>query len=225
MPAVSLIGTQQSFQVGKIICVGRNYAEHAKEMKADLPTAPVLFLKPPSAIIHEGDHIIIPPISREIHHEVEMTVLLGKGGKHIPQKKALTHVAGFGVGLDMTLRDVQSEAKKKGLPWTLAKGFDTSAPLSGFVPAGSVQDPHNLNIELSVNGAARQKGNTGDFIFQLDQLISYISMYFTLEEGDVIFTGTPEGVARVRPGDVLEARLSGPGGSTLASLKVDLREP
>ncbi len=224
MPAVSLIGGQRSFQVAKIICVGRNYAGHAKEMKADLPTTPVLFLKPPSAIIHDGGHIVIPPISQEMHHEVEMTVLLGKGGKHIPREKALTHIAGFGVGLDMTLRDVQSEAKKKGLPWTLAKGFDTSAPLSGFAPAASVRDPHNLNIELSVNGGARQKGNTGEFIFRLDQLISYISTFFTLEEGDIIFTGTPEGVAQVLPGDVLEARLSDLGGSTLASLTVDLRE-
>ncbi|MBI2619459.1 MAG: fumarylacetoacetate hydrolase family protein [Ignavibacteriales bacterium] len=224
MPIVSLRGTQKPFTVSKIICVGRNYAEHAKEMKVDLPTVPVLFLKPPSAIIREGEDIIIPPISREVHHEVEMTVLLGQGGKNIPAETALEHVAGFGVGLDMTLRDVQTEAKKKGLPWTLAKGFDTSAPLSEFAPAGSVADPHSLQIQLAVNGAVRQKGNTADFIFRLDRLLSLISTYFTLEAGDVIFTGTPEGVAQVAAGDTLEARLLDSRGSTLASIRVGVRE-
>lgn len=220
MPSVTLRGTPSPVPVSKIICVGRNYAAHAKEMKAEIPEQPVLFLKPPSAILHDGGTIVIPKISRDLHHEVEMTVLIGRGGKNIDEHSALSHVAGYGVGLDMTLRDVQSEAKKKGLPWTLAKGFDTSAPLSEFVPAAEISDPHALEVELRVNGAVRQRGNTSSFIFRLERLISLISTHFTLEKGDVIFTGTPEGVAQTVPGDTLEATLRTPGGTPLSSLTV-----
>ena len=138
---VHLIGTSEPLEVRKIFCIGRNYAEHAKEMNADIPEAPVFFLKPSTAIIRDGGSIHRPPISNELHHEVEMTVLIGRGGKNILRGNALNHVAGYGIGLDMTLRDVQSDAKKKGLPWTLAKGFDTSAPVSDFVPAGEISDP------------------------------------------------------------------------------------
>jgi 5-carboxymethyl-2-hydroxymuconate isomerase len=187
-------------------------------MKAEVPTTPVLFLKPPTAVIHNHGQVIIPPISKELHHEVEMTVLIGKGGTNISRDRAMEHIAGYGVGLDMTLRDVQSEAKKKGLPWSVAKGFDTSAPLSDFVPAASVADPHRLTVDLTVNGATRQKGSTGDFIFKLDQLLSLISQVFTLESGDVIFTGTPEGVAQAVAGDTLLARLLDPSGKALASI-------
>lgn len=220
MSSVTLRGTPSPVPVSKIICVGRNYAAHAKEMKAEIPEQPVLFLKPPSAILHDGGTIVIPKISRDLHHEVEMTVLIGRGGKNIDEHSALSHVAGYGVGLDMTLRDVQSEAKKKGLPWTLAKGFDTSAPLSEFVPAAAIADPHALEVELRVNGAVRQRGNTSSFIFRLERLISLISTHFTLEKGDVIFTGTPEGVAQAVPGDTLEATLRTPGGTPLSSLTV-----
>ncbi|MEP0821263.1 MAG: fumarylacetoacetate hydrolase family protein [Ignavibacterium sp.] len=220
MSSVTLRGTPSPVPVSKIICVGRNYAAHAKEMKAEIPEQPVLFLKPPSAILHDGGTIVIPKISRDLHHEVEMTVLIGRGGKNIDEHSALSHVAGYGVGLDMTLRDVQSEAKKKGLPWTLAKGFDTSAPLSEFVPAAAIADPHALEVELRVNGAVRQRGNTSSFIFRLERLISLISTHFTLEKGDVIFTGTPEGVAQAVPGDTLEATLRTPGGTPLSLLTV-----
>lgn len=220
MSSVTLRGTPSPVPVSKIICVGRNYAAHAKEMKAEIPEQPVLFLKPPSAILHDGGTIVIPKISRDLHHEVEMTVLIGRGGKNIDEHSALSHVAGYGVGLDMTLRDVQSEAKKKGLPWTLAKGFDTSAPLSEFVPAAEISDPHALEVELRVNGAVRQRGNTSSFIFRLERLISLISTHFTLEKGDVIFTGTPEGVAQTVPGDTLEATLRTPGGTPLSSMTV-----
>lgn len=220
MSSVTLRGTPSPVPVSKIICVGRNYAAHAKEMKAEIPEQPVLFLKPPSAILHDGGTIVIPKISRDLHHEVEMTVLIGRGGKNIDEHSALSHVAGYGVGLDMTLRDVQSEAKKKGLPWTLAKGFDTSAPLSEFVPAAEISDPHALEVELRVNGAVRQRGNTSSFIFRLERLISLISTHFTLEKGDVIFTGTPEGVAQAVPGDTLEATLRTPGGTPLSLLTV-----
>ena len=191
-------------------------------MNADLPSSPVLFLKPATAVVPTGGTVFLPDISTDMHHEVELTVLIGKGGKGIPPQEALDHVAGYGVGLDMTLRDVQSEAKKKGLPWTLAKGFDTSAPLSAFVPADRIIDPERLGIRLSCNGTSRQSGWMRDFIFRLDDLIAYISRLITLERGDVLFTGTPEGVARVEPHDTLSAELVDEGGSVLTSLSVTI---
>jgi 5-carboxymethyl-2-hydroxymuconate isomerase len=223
MAKAILKGSQEAIEVQKIFCIGRNYTDHAKEMNADVPEAPVFFLKPATAIIGSGEMIRIPPISDDVHHEVEMTVLLGRGGKDIPKSSALSHVAGYGVGLDMTLRDVQSEAKKKGLPWTLSKGFDTSAPLSGFVPADQISNPHNLKLKLDVNGVTRQQSNTRHVIFTIDELIAYVSRFFTFERGDVIFTGTPEGVARVATGDRLEATLSTPDSAVLASLNVSVQ--
>jgi 2-keto-4-pentenoate hydratase/2-oxohepta-3-ene-1,7-dioic acid hydratase in catechol pathway len=223
MTQARIVGSTTHLEVRKIFCIGRNYADHAREMKADIPEAPVFFLKPSTAIIGEGDLIRIPSISKELHHEVEMTVLLGRGGKNILRGNALNLVAGYGIGLDMTLRDVQSEAKKKGLPWTLAKGFDTSAPLSEFVPAQQVSNPHDLDLQLAVNGVTRQQSNTKNFIFKIDELISYISQFFTFEPGDIIFTGTPEGVAPAASGDRLEARLSTPGHTVLASLRVSVQ--
>ena len=220
MAEARLTGSNDRLEVRKIFCIGRNYATHAAEMKADIPEAPVFFLKPPTAIIGEGGVIRIPSISKELHHEVEMTVLLGRGGKDISRGNAFNLVAGYGIGLDMTLRDVQSEAKKKGLPWTLAKGFDTSAPLSSFVPADQVADPHNLDLRLDVNGVTRQHSNTKNFLFKIDELIAYISQFFTFERGDIIFTGTPEGVAPAAPGDRLTAQLSSPDNVVLASLNV-----
>ena len=223
MTEAHLIGSNEIFEVRKIFCIGRNYAEHAKEMKADIPEAPIFFLKPRTAIIGDGGVIRIPSISKELHHEVEMTVLLGRGGKDISRGNAFNFVAGYGIGLDMTLRDVQSEAKKKGMPWTLAKGFDTSAPLSAFVPADQITDPHDLDLKLDVNGVTRQKSNTKNFIFKIDELIAYISQFFTFERGDIIFTGTPEGVASTASGDRLEAQLSSPEHTVLASLKVSVQ--
>ncbi|MEK6565974.1 MAG: fumarylacetoacetate hydrolase family protein [Bacteroidota bacterium] len=222
MHTVSIQGSPEKIPVGKIVCVGRNYAEHAKEMKSDIPESPVIFLKPSTAIIANGGRVLIPSISKDVHHEVEMTVLIGEGGKNIPRDRALKHVAGYGIGLDMTLRDVQAEAKKKSLPWTLSKGFDTSAPLSEFVPASSIEDPHNLNVALSVNGSVRQQSNTRHFIFKVDHLIAFISQVISLERGDVLYTGTPEGVAQVVSGDKLEARLTNPEGNVLAVLSVSV---
>lgn len=220
---VHLIGTSEPLEVRKIFCIGRNYAEHAKEMNADIPEAPVFFLKPSTAIIRDGGSIHRPPISNELHHEVEMTVLIGRGGKNILRGNALNHVAGYGIGLDMTSRDVQSDAKKKGLPWTLAKGFDTSAPVSDFVPAGEISDPRNLEVKLDVNGITRQHSNTGNFIFNIEELIAYISQFFTFERGDILFTGTPEGVAPAASGDRLEAQLLAPTHTVLASLRVSVQ--
>ncbi len=223
MAAASLIGSGEILEVRKIFCIGRNYADHAKEMSTPVPESPVFFLKPATAVVPNGGVVSRPAISDDLHHEVEMTVLIGRGGKNISKGNALNHVAGYGIGLDMTLRDIQSEAKKKGLPWTLAKGFDTSAPMSDFVPADQVANPHDLGLRLDVNNISRQQSNTSNFIFKLDELIAYISQFFTLERGDVIFTGTPEGVAPVRSGDVLEARLLSTSNTVLASLKVSVQ--
>lgn len=197
--------------VGKILCLGRNYAAHAKEMKAETPEAPVIFLKPSTAILHDGGTIVIPSISKEVHYEVEMVVAIGRGGKHIARALALDYVSGYAVGLDMTLRDVQAEAKKKGLPWSVAKGFDTSAPISTFVEKEKIRDAHNLDISLKVNGKLRQQSNTRNMIFRIEEMIAYISSIFTLEPGDLIFTGTPEGVGEVVSGNRLEAELESVG--------------
>jgi 5-carboxymethyl-2-hydroxymuconate isomerase len=170
---------------------------------------PVVFLKPGTAVIGNGEPIVIPSISTEAHHEVELVVAIGKSGKRIARANAYAHVAGYGVGLDMTLRDIQNQAKKEGLPWAVAKGFDTSAPVSEIIPAGEIGNPHALTMSCSVNGSPRQKGSTGDMITSIDAIIEYISSIFTIEEGDLIFTGTPEGVGPVRDGDTVEAELLG----------------
>lgn len=216
MTEIQFAATGSPMRAGKIVCLGRNYIEHAKEMKADVPTTPVLFLKPASALIPDGGTILIPSISNDVHHEVEMVVLIGTGGTSIPEATALQHVAGYAVGLDMTLRDVQAEAKKKGLPWTVAKGFDTSAPISRFVRPDAVPDPHNLDIRLSVNGQLRQQSNTSNMIFRVEQMIMHISSIMTLEPGDLIYTGTPEGVGPVQPGDTLTAELQHVGSLTVS---------
>jgi acylpyruvate hydrolase len=223
MNVVTLHGSQESLTVGKIVCIGQNYAEHAKEMNFEVPKSPVFFLKPSTAIIRDGDSVILPSLSSDVHHEVELTVLIGEGGKRIPRESALNHVAGYGVGLDMTMRDVQLEAKKKGLPWTLAKGFDTSAPLSEFMPAEDIGNPALLSIQLKINGTVRQSSGTGSLIFPVDVLLEYISGFITLERGDVIYTGTPQGVSRVARGDKLEAELFGKDGKLLTSLIVDVQ--
>jgi 5-carboxymethyl-2-hydroxymuconate isomerase len=199
--------SKRRVRVGKIVCLGRNYQEHAREMNEELPERPVLFLKPASSIIHNGESVNIPPFSSNVHHEVEMVVLIGKWAKDVASAKASEFIGGYGVGLDMTLRDVQSEAKQKGLPWAVAKGFDTSAPVSEFVRPQEVPDPQDLPLSLRVNGKIRQNSNTRHMIFPVTKLISYISSIFTLEPGDLIFTGTPEGVDRTVEGDHLLAEL------------------
>jgi 5-carboxymethyl-2-hydroxymuconate isomerase len=223
MKSVILRGEDKFYTVGKIICLGQNYAEHAKEMKFEVPASPVFFFKPPSAIIYGGGQIILPEISHDVHHEVEMTILIGEKGYNIHRSAALKHVAGYGIGLDMTMRDIQNEAKKKGLPWALAKGFDTSAPVSEFIPAETVGDPGALNVQLFINGKLRQSSSTGKFVFPVDKVIAYISQFITLEPGDIIFTGTPEGVSRVEHGDTLEASLLDSSKNTLVSLSVSVQ--
>lgn len=199
----------QVFRPGKLLCIGRNYAAHAAELGNAVPKQPMIFLKPASSLIPSGDSVVIPTSSNDVHHEVELVCLIGKRGKNILQEDALSHIAGFAVGLDMTARDIQQKAKEKGHPWSVAKGFDTFAPLGAFVPSVRVPDPQSLDVHLEVNGEVRQHGHTSDMIFPVAQLISYCSSIFTLMPGDLLFTGTPEGVAAVKPGDTMKARISG----------------
>jgi 5-carboxymethyl-2-hydroxymuconate isomerase len=199
--------------IGKILCIGRNYSDHIKELGNATPDAPVVFIKPASSVIGEGEAIVIPPYSNECHYEAELALLIGRKGKDIPVGRAIEHVAGYGVGIDLTLRDVQDVQKKKGLPWEIAKGFDTACPLSAFVEASGVADPQNLQIRLTVNDKIRQDGNTSMMIHRIPAIISHMSGCFTLEPGDVILTGTPAGVGRIVPGDRLVAEI--PGVATL----------
>jgi len=192
----------------KVICIGRNYVAHIKELQNEVPNAPVVFLKPPSALIETGGQIVIPPASSDVHHEVELVVEIGTECKNVAESEALSVVRSFAVGLDMTARDLQSLAKSKGLPWSVAKGFDTFAPLGPLVPAAGI-DPANLDIRLEINGEVRQQGNTSLMIFPLPTLISYLSTVFTLVPGDLIYTGTPEGVGPIHSGDKLVATVSG----------------
>ena len=215
MTTRKLIGTNQQFTLGKIVCLARNYAEHAKELGNETPAAPVLFMKPASSVIGDGEAVRIPPYSQECHYEVELAVLIGKECRGVSADTALEYVAGYGVGIDMTLRDVQNQLKSKGLPWEIAKGFDTACPLSDFVPAGAVPDPHNLNLKLAVNGEGRQNGTSSDMVNRIPQIIAHISAIFTLEPGDVILTGTPAGVGQVRAGDVMTAEISSVGRLTI----------
>ena len=194
---------------GKLLCIGRNYAAHAAEMKSAVPSKPMVFLKPSTALIPSGGSIIIPDASKDVHHEVELVVAIGADGRNIAPEDALGHVAAYAVGLDMTARDIQAAAKEKGHPWSVAKGFDTFAPIGVFVPASSISDPQALDIKLEINGIVRQEGNTSDMIFPIADLIAYCSTIFSLEAGDLIYTGTPEGVGPVAVGDSLVATLEG----------------
>jgi len=192
----------------KIVCVGKNYGLHAKEMGSAVPTKPIIFLKPATAYVTEGNPIIVPTDCKELHHEVELGVIIGRKGVRIPESEALDYIGGYTVSLDMTARDWQSQAKQNGDPWALSKGFDTSCPVGQFLPKESISDPNSLQLWCKVNGDLRQNGNTKDMVFKIPYLISYISQFFTLETGDLILTGTPEGVGAVKPGDTIEAGLS-----------------
>lgn len=209
MKTVSIPATGNEYIIGKIICIGRNYVDHIKELGNETPAAPVVFMKPSTAVIYNGEQIRIPAYSQECHYEAELAVLIGADAKDIPESEALSYVAGYGVAIDMTLRDVQDNLKKKGLPWEIAKGFDSSCPLSDFAPAAAVADPQALTIRLTQNGIERQNGSTGLMINSVAKLISYLSTIYTLEEGDVILTGTPAGVGKTVSGDRLEAEVSG----------------
>ncbi|MBF9252635.1 fumarylacetoacetate hydrolase family protein [Pontibacter sp. 172403-2] len=188
----------------KILAIGRNYAEHIAELKNEVPDEPVIFLKPDTAILRHNEPFYYPDYTQDIHHEVELTLRISREGKDIDKKFAHKYYDALGLGIDFTARDLQSKAKAKGLPWALAKGFNGSAPISEFLPLDQFPDLHNINFRLDVNGDTRQKGNSGMMLNTFDDIIAYISRFITLKTGDIIFTGTPEGVGPVKIGDRLE---------------------
>ena len=193
----------------KIICIGRNYADHISELNNERPTEPVIFLKPDSSILPNKNPFVIPAFSNDIHHEVEILVKICKVGKHIDAKFAHKYYEEIGLGIDFTARDVQSNLKEKGLPWEKAKAFDHSAVIGNFTSKKNYTSLENINFELKSNGITVQQGNTSLMLWKIDELISYVSQYFTLKIGDIIFTGTPKGVAKVSEGDVLEGFIEG----------------
>jgi len=198
---------QNKISIGKIICLARTYKKHAEEMSSNLPKRPIVFLKPRSSIIFSGDYIIYPYQSNCLHHEVELGVIIGKNGKYISEKLSWNHIAGYCIGLDITARDLQEQAKKQGLPWTISKSFDTFAPISHVIEKNQIRNPHNVNLELSVNGEIRQKESTSEMIWKIPELISFISSIMMLERGDMILTGTPRGVNEIFRGDVIDATM------------------
>lgn len=192
----------------KIICIGRNYAEHAKEMNSAVPTEPVFFMKPDTALLKEGD-FYIPDFTKDLHHEIELVLKICKVGKHIEEQFAHKYYDEIGLGIDFTARDIQAKCKEKGLPWEKAKAFDNSAPLGKMVKKESLGDLNSIQFELKINGETRQIGNSKDLIFSFDKVISYVSKFVTLKQGDLIYTGTPEGVGPVKMGDKLEGFVNG----------------
>ena len=207
----------EKVSIGKIICLARTYQKHAQEMNTSVTDDPLLFLKPESSVIFNNESIIIPKMSSCLHHEVELGVVIGKKGKHITQNSAMSHVLGYVIALDITARDIQSVAKKNGWPWSIAKGFDTFAPISDVVLKKEISNP--LDLELKVNGVIKQRSNTKFMIFSIERIIEFISEVMTLKRGDLILTGTPEGVGEIVEGDVIEANLG-----TICSLKVDVKK-
>jgi len=208
VPQIFTVELVSETRPSKIVCIGRNYVAHIRELQNEVPDSPVVFLKPPSSIISSGGQIVIPPASNDVHHEVELVVEIGVQCRNVPVEDAMSVVRAYAVGLDLTARDLQSTAKKKGLPWTVAKGFDTFAPLGPLAPAAGI-DPGNLDIRLEINGTLRQEGNTSLMIFPLPALIAYVSSVFTLMPGDLLYTGTPEGVGPIARGDRLVGAITG----------------
>jgi 2-keto-4-pentenoate hydratase/2-oxohepta-3-ene-1,7-dioic acid hydratase in catechol pathway len=193
----------------KIICIGRNYTKHIEELQNEKPQEPVVFLKPDSAIVLKQHPFVIPDFTDDIHHEIEIIVRINKVGKHIDAKFAHKYYDEISVGIDFTARSVQDKLKDKGLPWEKAKAFDGSAVVGDFLPKTQFGSLENLTFELTNNGKSVQLGNTSHMLWKIDELIAYVSQFFTLKIGDILFTGTPEGVAAVQPNDVLEGFLEG----------------
>ena len=191
----------------KIICIGRNYIDHAKELNNPVPEHPVFFMKPETALLLKNRPFYYPDFSSAIHYEVELVIKIQRNGKHIPKRFARKYYHEVALGIDFTARDLQAEAKKKGLPWEIAKAFDGAAPLSPFVPLDSLQNKENIAFTLRKNGAIVQQGYSADMIFSIPQIIAYVSRFVSLKMGDIIFTGTPAGVGEIAIGDTLEAYL------------------
>jgi 2-keto-4-pentenoate hydratase/2-oxohepta-3-ene-1,7-dioic acid hydratase in catechol pathway len=191
----------------KIICIGRNYADHAKELNNAIPDEPVIFMKPDTALLPEGKPFFIPEFTKDVHHELELVVRINRVGKYIEPEFAHKYYAEIGLGIDFTARDIQLDCKSKGLPWEKAKAFDGSAPIGSFVNKEEV-DLTNATLKLEKNGEVVQEGNTKDMLFPIDEIIAQVSKYVTLKVGDLIYTGTPAGVSPVKPGDELVGYLN-----------------
>ena len=210
--ALPVDGTDAAFPVLRVFCVGRNYADHAVEMGHDPDREPpFFFMKPAVAVVPGGGALPFPVATDDLHHEVELVVALASGGADVPEEDALDHVFGYGVGLDMTRRDLQSKAKEMGRPWDMGKGFDQSAPMSALRPVGVVGHPSAGAVRLRVNGEVRQEGDLAQQIWKVPETIAYLSTLVELRPGDLIMTGTPAGVGRVVRGDVLEGEIEGVG--------------
>ena len=191
----------------KIICIGRNYTQHIEELQNERPEEPIVFLKPDSAVLLKQHPFVIPQFSNDIHHEIELIVRINKVGKYIEQKFAHKYYDEISVGLDFTARDLQEKLKDKGLPWEKSKSFDGSAVIGDFMSKKIFSSLESINFELTNNGKTVQRGNSSLMLFKIDEIIAHVSQYFTLKIGDIIFTGTPDGVAAVKPNDVLEGFL------------------
>jgi fumarylpyruvate hydrolase len=212
IPSVPVAGSDQRFPVGRIYCVGRNYAEHAKEMGGNPDREPpFFFMKAANSVVENGATLDYPVGTKDLHHEIEMVVAIAKGGKNIPVEKALEHVWGYAVGIDMTRRDLQGEAKKTGRPWEMGKSFDQSAPITPIKPASQIGHPSKGAITLKVNGQVKQQGDIAQMIWNVSEQINYLSSLVTLQPGDLIFSGTPAGVGPVQRGDKLEGHVDGVG--------------
>jgi fumarylpyruvate hydrolase len=209
-PSVEVSGTDARFPVHRIYCVGRNYAKHAREMGMDPDREPPFFFaKPADALVANGTPVPYPPRTANLHHEIELVVAIGTGGRDIPLANALAHVYGYAVGLDLTRRDLQAAARDQGRPWDVAKGFDHSAPVSAIRPAAEMGHPEQGAIWLDVNGETRQRANLSEMIWSVPEIVAELSTYFELRPGDLVFTGTPEGVGPVRRGDSLVGGIDG----------------
>jgi fumarylpyruvate hydrolase len=207
-----VVGSQEVFAVRRIYCVGRNYVDHIREMKeADERDPPFFFQKPADALVQNGAAIAYPMLTDDFHHEIELVVALGSGGRAVPVESANRLILGYAVGLDMTRRDRQREAGKRGLPWEIGKSFDESAPCGAIHPVSTVGHPDKGAITLSVNGMERQRGDLSQLIWNVSEIVSNLSHHYALKAGDLIFTGTPAGVGPVKPGDCLEGAIAGLG--------------
>ena len=215
-PSLPVAGRAERFPVGRIYCVGRNYADHAREMGHDPDREPpFFFMKAADSIVQDNAVLAYPVGSRDVHHEIELVVVIGKGGRNITVDKALEHVWGYGIGLDMTRRDIQGEAKKMGRPWEMGKSFDESAPVSALRAASEIGHPARGAITLRVNGVLRQQGDLAMQVWNVPEQIAYLSSLITLQPGDLIFSGTPAGVGPIQPGDKLEGHIDGVGDLTV----------
>lgn len=221
---LNIQGLGERIQVNNIYCIGKNYLDHIKEFaNPEVPKTPVVFCKPNTALLNYGETVSIPeingkPMSENMQNEVEIVIVIGKDGYKIPETEAEEHILGYAIGMDLTLRDLQATAKEKGLPWTVAKGFSTSAPVSDIILKENIKDIQNIEFGLDINGNRKQFTNSNLMIFKIKYLVSYLSNIFYLSKGDLIFTGTPEGISKLNSGDKLKAYLS-----DLVSLEVTVK--